>query len=72
MSLAEGKCDLKFSIGEGEGGLEEVGVVEGEEHLGVDGLEDMQVDGGGELHRHPIFEKLLGCAEERELHRAIV
>ena len=63
---------MKFSISEGEGGFEEVGVVEGEEHLGVDGLEDMQVDGGGELHRHPIFKKLLGCAEERELHRAIV
>ena len=54
--LVKGKCDLKLSISEGEGGFQEVGVVEGEEHFGVDRLEDMQVDGRGELHRHLILE----------------
>ena len=56
--LVIGEDHLKCSISEGEGGFEEVGIVEGEEEIGVDGLEGMQIDRRGEFYRDLIFEQL--------------
>ena len=70
--LVIGEDHLKCSISEGEGGLEEVSVIEGEEEIGVDGLEGMQIDRRGELHRDLVLEQLFRYAEELKLDSALV